>query len=201
MNLLNTISLFGADITYLEIIASISFAISVILANFRNKYLYPTGIIGTVLFFFVFLFAKLYSSAGLQIYLTFIQLYGWWFWINGDKGQEPRIGNWGWGTIGLLCIPATLITLLVSHILNKYTNANMAFWDTSILCLSVLAQFLLDRKQLKNWIIWIAVNVLSIYVYFSQHLYFTGWTYVVFLVNAFIGYSMWRKEYKSYDIR
>lgn len=196
--LFSQITVFGGITSWLEVIASLTFAISVILANFRHKVLYPLGIIGTVLFFFIFWNAQLYSSAGLQVYLTLIQLYGWWFWIKGgDKGTEPKIGNWNWKIIGLLCIPTTLVTLGVSYILNNYTNASMALWDTSILCLSVLAQFLLDRKQIKNWIVWFVVNVLSIYVYFSQGLLFTGWTYVFFLINAPIAYFMWRKELKS----
>lgn len=198
MNILTSpITVFGGATTWLEVIASIVFAISVVLTNFRKKSLYPVGIVGTALFFFVFWSAKLYSSAGLQVYFTAIQLYGWWFWLKGGNGGvEPKIGNWKWSIIGLLFIPTTLITLIISYFLNIYTNASMAFWDTSILCLSILAQFLLDRKQLKNWIMWGVVNVLSIYVYFSQNLLFTGWTYVIFLINAPIGYLMWNKNFK-----
>lgn len=86
--LTSPITVFGGATNWLEVIASITFGISVILANFRHKILYPIGIIGTILFFFVFWFANLYSSAGLQVYFTFIQLYGWWFWMKGNKGAE-----------------------------------------------------------------------------------------------------------------
>jgi nicotinamide mononucleotide transporter len=178
--------------SWLEILATIFTVACVIMANFRNKLLYPVGIVGTILFFFVFWNAKLYASAGLQVYFTVIQLYGWWFWYRGAKGAEPLIGNWDWKTVGLWLIPSIIVTVAVSMILGSLTDAKVAFWDTAILALSVLAQFLLDRKQLKSWVIWGSVNVIAIWVYSQQGLWLTTITYAVLLVNAFIGWKMWK---------
>lgn len=177
----------------LEIWATVFTVASVLLTNFRSKTLYPVGIVGTILFFFVFWNAKLYASAGLQVYFTLIQLYGWWFWSKGNNGAEPPIGNWSWKTVGLLLIPASALTVVVSTVLNIFTDAHSAFLDTAIFALSVLAQFLLDRKQQKNWAVWGAVNVLSIYVYASQHLWITTALYVGLLLNVFVGWTMWKR--------
>lgn len=192
--LFHPITLINSQTCWLEILAIIFTLLSVFLTNFCKKSLYPIGILGTVLFFFVFWNAKLYSSAWLQVYFTFIQFYGWWFWYKGNKGQEPAIGNWGWKTIGLLLIPVSILTLWITYILNVFTDAPIAFWDTLILCLSVLAQFLLDRKQQKHWFIWAAVNVLAIYVYSSQQLWLTTVTYVILLLNIPFGIRLWNKS-------
>lgn len=200
MNFLyDTLTVFGTATSWLEILAIIFTIASVFLTNARFKSLYPVGIIGTVLFFLVFWNAKLYASAGLQVYFTIIQLYGWWFWnYGGETGTEPKIGNWSWGFVALLLIPVSLVTLGISHALNIFTDAKMAFWDTLILCLSILAQFLLDRKQQKHWVIWGIVNILSIYVYSTMELWLTTITYAVLLLNVPYGYYLWKKETRSY---
>ena len=199
-DLFNPLTVLWTATTPMEIMAIFFSILSVFLTNIRFKSLYPIGILGTLLFFFVFWQAKLYASAGLQIYFTLIQLYGWWFWSKGgNEGKEPAIGNWSWKTIGLLLIPTTLITIMSSHFLNIYTDANMALWDTLILCLSVLAQFLLDRKQQKHWIIWAIVNVISIYVYSTQNLWLTSATYVLLLLNIPVGWYLWKNAQINTD--
>ena len=166
--------------------------VSVLLAARLRVALYPVGIAATALFFFVFVEAKLYASAALQIYFTAFQLYGWWFWLRGDHGQVPTVGDWSWGTIGLLAVPAGVLTVAVSTVLATWTDASAPLGDTTILALSVLAQFLLDRKQLKSWIVWAAVNVVSIVVYSANGLGMTAILYVVLLANTLHGWLTWR---------
>ncbi len=194
--LLNPITVLGSQTSWLEILAILFTLASVALTNFRKKSLYPVGIIGTTLFFFLFWNYQLYASAGLQVYFTLVQIYGWWFWYKGDKGREPFIGNWGWGTIGLLLIPVSAITLFITYGLDNFTNASTPFWDTHILCLSALAQFLLDRKQKKHWFVWAVVNVIAICVYGSQELWLTAFTYLILLANIPYGWYLWDKNNK-----
>lgn len=166
--------------------------ISVLLAARLKVALYPVGIAATALFFFVFLEAKLYASAALQVYFTAFQIYGWWFWLRGSRGSAPPVGDWSWRIIGLLAIPAVVLTIAVSLALWAWTDAAAALGDTAILALSVLAQFLLDRKQLKSWIIWAAVNILSIGVYSASGLGLTAVLYLVLLANTVHGWLIWR---------
>lgn len=179
--------------SWLEILATAFTVVSVLLTVHLKRSLYPVGIVATGLFFFVFWQAKLYASAGLQIYFTLIQLYGWWFWARGDHGREPPIGNWSWRTVSLFGLGAGAFTAAVSLALYRLTDAKAPVADTAILALSVLAQFLLDRKQLKNWMVWGAVNALSVYVYARQGLWLTTALYVALLVNVFYGWSVWRR--------
>ena len=181
----------------IEVLANLLTFVSVLLTVHLKKSLYPVGILSTVLFLFVFWNAKLYASAGLQVYFTLIQLYGWWFWTKGAGGGEPPIGNWGWDIIALLGMVAAVLTGGVSFMLHHFTDAQAPVFDTAILALSVLAQFLLDRKQMKNWIVWGVVDALSIYVYGSQKLWLTATLYTVLLVNVFYGWGVWRNAKKS----
>ncbi|WP_443750422.1 nicotinamide riboside transporter PnuC [Asticcacaulis solisilvae] len=177
----------------LEILANLFTVLSVVLTVYLKKSLYPVGIAATVLFFFVFRDAKLYASAGLQVWFTLIQLYGWWFWLRGDRGREPPISDWPWRIVALLGVVAALFTAVVSFGLYRFTDARTPVGDTAILALSVLAQVLLDRKQMKNWIVWAVADAASIAVYANQHLWLTTGVYTVLLANAAYGWLHWRK--------
>lgn len=178
----------------LEILASLFTLASVLLTVHLKKSLYPVGLVATVLFFFVFWQSKLYASAGLQVYFTLVQLYGWWFWTRGDRGREPPIGEWPWTIVAGWAMAAAGLTAAISFVLYRYTDAHMPAGDTAILALSILAQFLLDRKQLKSWYVWAAVDVLSVYVYASQHLWPTTVLFVILTLNTGYGWWMWRRE-------
>ena len=180
----------------LEVLANLFTVASVLLTVHLKKSLYPVGIVATVLFFFVFWNARLYASAGLQVYFTLIQFYGWWFWWRGRDGHAPPIGDWSWRRVALLGLAAAVFTVGVSLALYRFTDAQTPVGDTAILALSVLAQFLLDRKQMKNWLVWGAVDVVSIIVYGGQHLWLTAFIYLILLGNVVYGWLTWRAAFK-----
>jgi nicotinamide mononucleotide transporter len=180
-------------VSWLELAADVLTLASVALTVLLRKSLYPVGILATALFFFVFWGARLYASAGLQVYFTLIQLYGWWFWRRGDHGREPPIGDWPWSTVALFAVAAGVSTVAVSAALDRFTDARSPVLDTAIFAASVLAQFLLDRKQMKSWAVWGVVDLLSIIVYGGQKLWLTTGVYVLLLGNAGLGWAAWRK--------
>lgn len=183
--------------SWLEVVATVFSAACVFLAVKRKVINYPIGIVGTIAFFFVFWNIGLYSSAMLQVFFTAVQVYGWWFWLRGDKGSKPQITRVDrkWIIGGLVAAGAGALGL---SLITGAVGAKMALADAVIFGLSVVAQFFLDRKKLENWTVWIAVNVMSIYVYGTQGLALTTLLYVVFLFNAFYGYWEWNKEYRGY---
>ncbi len=180
----------------LEVTANITFAISVLLCNYRRWENYPIGIIGTILFFFVFWQVKLYGLAITQIWLTGVQAYGWWFWLYGKKGSPPPITRaWpGWMAWSFVFVGA--VTLLTASISSHFGGA-MALPDAGIFALTVVAQFYLDRKKLENWIVWLLINTISIPLFWLQGLYLTALIYAGFWVNAIVAFFMWLKAYKA----
>lgn len=182
----------------LELAASVLTLACVLLAVKRSIWTYPVGIVGTGLYFFVFWGAKLYSSAWLQVVFICAQGYGWWYWLHGAKGRQPRIGSWPWMSVGALCAGALLAAFAMSRAIAALTDAKMAFADAAIFALSVAAQFLLDRKKIENWAVWGVVNALSVYVYAAQHLWATTGLYVLLLLNVFWGWFEWRREMNGY---
>ena len=184
-------------VTWLEGFAALATAICVYLAVKRNILTYPIGIAGTTAYFFVFWGAELYSSAVLQIVFFATQVYGWWFWLYGDKGFKPRISrtNLNWLLAGACATVGGAFTL---GAITGAFGAQLATLDAVIFSASLVAQFFMDRKKLESWLVWIVVNIVSIVVYGSMGLALTTILYAVLLVNAFFGYSAWRKEFLGY---
>lgn len=83
---------------------------------------------------------------------------------------------------------------VVLQSINAYFGGVQPIADTAILTLSVLAQFLLTYKKIESWYLWIAVNILAIYVYITSGLYLIGLQYALFLLNAFYGLYTWRNS-------
>lgn len=184
-------------VTWLEGFAALATAICVYLAVKRNILTYPIGIAGTIAYFFVFWGAELYSSAALQIVFFATQVYGWWYWLFGDKGFKPRISrvnmNWLLGGAGVVVAGSFGLGAITGAF-----GAELARLDAVIFSASIVAQFFMDRKKLESWAVWGVVNVVSIFVYGSMGLALTTILYAVLLVNAFFGYLAWRKELVGY---
>lgn len=189
----------------MELLAVVFTALSVFGATRLKIAQYPVGMLATILYSCVFVDARLYSSVALNVYFTVIQIYGLYFWMFGGKSRtaevgrlklrEPPIGDWPWRIVALWGAVAAVLSVLVGYAVARYLDGSSAFMDAAILALSVLAQFLLDRKQLKTWIFWGVVNVLSVVVYgIQQHLLVSGVLYAGLFVNAFVGYCHWRKK-------
>jgi nicotinamide mononucleotide transporter PnuC len=92
---------------------------------------------------------------------------------------------------------AAVASFVAGLALHRYTNAALPYWDATIAVLSLLAQYLLARKVLENWLIWIAVDVLAIGVYLAKQLYVTSGLYAVFLCMAVAGFFAWRGSYRQ----
>ena len=180
-----------------EILASLTGLISVYL-TVRNKIAnWPWGIVSVLLFGWLFWSSRLYSDAGLQIlYFLPMQFYGWWLWKKAGPQQNddlPVTLLSPAGRAGGLAI-TVFLALGLGYIMSTHTNAALPYWDASLTAASIVAQYLDARKKLESWLIWIAVDLVSVfYLYPKQHLYVTTGLYALFLVLAVAGLIRWGK--------
>lgn len=183
----------------IEIAATALTLVSVVLAVKRSLWQFPFGIVGTGLGFFVFWRTNLYSSAVLQPFFIVVQIYGWWYWLKGERSRRPPIRTVNPWLLAAACLGALLLAAAAALALDALTDASMAFGDAALLALSIVAQILLSRKLIENWYLWIAINALSVVVYGSQGLVLYTALYVFFFFNAFWGWWEWRKELRGYS--
>ena len=178
--------------TAIEILATVLGLTNVYLIIRRNIWNYPFGLAMVVLYAKIFYDYKLYSDALLQIYYVGIQLYGWWYWL---RGRQPdglitvvRLADRHRALVlGIIVVGATGL----GWVMASKTDASVPYWDATTTVMSLMAQFLLSRRYVENWVLWIVVDVLSIGIYTYKELYLTAGLYTVFLGMASWGLIAW----------
>ncbi len=148
----------------------------------------------------VFYEAKLYADMGLQVYFLFMAIYGWYFWINRTE-QDTKIKPVRRITrpilmMGLLVVVA--FTILFGTFLERNTDAFYPYLDSLCAGGSLFGAFLLSRRILENWLVWLVVDVIYLYLYLSKALYLTTLLYIAYLVVAIIGYRAWKKNWENH---
>lgn len=160
----------------------------------RSIWNYPFGFAVVTLYFFIFWEYRLYSDALLQVYFFVIQIYGLYVWLNGRAPDGRVIVAYLGVSMFTLCIGATAVVwLIVASLITAYTDAAAPYWDAAVAALSISAQFLLSRRFLESWYLWIAVDVLAIGLFYSRGLEPTAALYVMFLGLAITGLIQWRR--------
>jgi nicotinamide mononucleotide transporter len=178
------------------------FALAVLMVVCSIKELHwswPLAIASSVLYFFVFQDSQLYGEAVLQIVFVVLALWGWWQWLRPSllKSQGSDIQRMspraGWQT----AITALALWPLVAFFLQHLTDSDVPWWDGFVTALSLVGQYLLGRKYLENWLIWIVVNVVSIGLFAYKGLWLTVLLYVIFLVMSGVGWRTWLQKMKG----
>ena len=176
----------------LETIAVILGLANILLVVRRSLWNYPFGIAMVSLYFFIFLDARLYSDALLQIFFLIVQLYGWWNWVRGRDEQGAVIVRHAGAQAMLGWIAAILLgTALWGWLMHRYTDAALPWWDASIAMTSIAAQILLSRRFIENWPLWVATDAIAMGVYAAKDLDKTAALYGVFLLIAAWGWRDW----------
>jgi len=180
----------------LEIVAALFGVVCVALTIRRHMACWPTGLIQVVLYIVVFYRARLYSDMGLQVVFVVIQIYGWYLWAKGKREeQEVRVVRLSKSEAWIWVIVAASASAGLGWSMKRWTDASLPYWDATATVLSLIAQFLMGRKILESWLIWIAVDVLSIGIYAAKDLYVTLALYVLFLAMATAGFFEWKKSW------
>lgn len=181
----------------LEVIGVITGILCVYLAAKNIIWNWPFAIISVSIYIIIFFKAKLYADMGLQFYFLGMNIYGWYFWSRKPKTEEkvPVIKITS-KEILLSVIGIILFTAILGFILKQGTDAAFPFIDSFCTACSLIAQVLLARKVLENWLIWIFVDVIYVIVYSAKSLHLTAGMYALYFIIAALGYRDWRRDYK-----
>lgn len=181
----------------IELVAAVSGLACVVLTAKNKAIQWPIGLVQVILYIHVFIQAKLYSDAGLQVVYVFMSIYGWYHWVHGKDKQELPITDmnnwkehnhiWLWGM--LMFFGAALW----GYIMQTFTDAACPYTDALIVAGSLIATWLLVQRKVEAWYFWIAVDVMAVGVYFYKDLYVTSGLYLIFLGLAFWGLKSWKR--------
>lgn len=163
----------------------------------QNIFTWPTGILTSVLYVVVFFQSKFYAGMGLQAYYVAISIYGWYFWLKGRPGNakpEVRVTRAGKRLWLKLVFFALIIYASILFILVNYTDSPIPYMDSLTTALSIVATWMLARKIIEHWLIWVFVDIVSVSLYIYKELWPTTLLFTVYTVMAVIGYFEWKKS-------
>jgi nicotinamide mononucleotide transporter len=179
---------------WIEIVAVIFSLISVWLSVKESKLLWPTGIIGIGAYLWLFYTVQLYADFGLQFVYLGQSAYGWWYWSGKKERVEPPITRIDVSEYASYIAVVVGGTYILTAFLMNFTNASLPFFDALCSIISLLANWLLAKKKINNWFLWIFVDIIYVGVFIYKELYLSASLYALFFFMAIVGYNAWNRE-------
>ena len=188
--------------TAIELISSIFLLACVWLSAKRNIWTWPLGIIGVSIFFYICYESKLYADMWLQVVFLLQSIYGWYFWLNGKKEDEVNVPIRKLKPIEQFFTVASIFILFgtIGYLSDHYTDTNVPYIDAIVASISLVANILLARKIIDNWVLWIIADIMYIGLFYYKELYVISILYIIFLVIATSGLLQWRKEWRLQEV-
>ena len=184
---------------YIELLGLVFGLLYVVLSIKENIWGWPAGLITSALYIYVFFNTKFYADMGLQVYYLIISVYGWYHWMFGSKSKKQddlKISRTKAKLAVYLSLAFVILFVLISYILVNFTDSEVPYWDAFTTAASVVATWMLVRKLIEHWIIWVIVDTVSLGLYIYKGLYPTVILFAVYDVLAILGYIEWKKQLK-----
>ena len=182
----------------LELVAVSFGLVSVYLSTREHIVSWPTAIVNVAIFFVLFWRAKLYADAVLQLIYLALSIYGWYEWLYGGARHTRLLVARASRTAWMVLTPLFLVGgVALGALLARYTDAPVPYFDALLTSASLVAQYMMTRKLLENWVIWILADIVYVPVFIQRGLPFTALQYAVFLVLAFMGFVGWRQSLRA----
>lgn len=188
-------ALWGIPVTWAELLA-FGLSLAMVVCNIRvNVLAWPLAIAASLIYFLLFWDSRLYGEASLQIFFVVVACWGWWQWLRGrtQDGSVLRVRSLS-HRARLVLVACVLVGWpLLGSFLRHFTDTDVPWWDALPTVGSIAGQWLLGRKYVENWPVWVLVNAVSIGLFAWKGLWLTALLYALFLLMALWGWHAWRR--------
>lgn len=183
-----------------EIIAVVAGIASVWFSKKESVWVYPVGLINTLIYVWISLDAHLAGEAAVNFYYTVMSLYGWFLWTRRDAQKHIRLQvtfssrkeKIQQASFFLLCL--TILFFSINYLKQLFFEGAIPWADSLAAATAFTAMWLMTRKKVASWYWWIATNLCSIPLYFVKGLVVTSLYYFILLFLAFAGLADWKKR-------
>lgn len=181
---------------FLEITAVIFGLLSVWYAKKDKIWVFPTGIINTAIYVYLLYKWMLLGDMMINAYYFVMSIYGWYLWTRKKDGevQYPiaRMALREYYIATIIFVVTIVFVIGVYLFFDKFTNWS-AYVDTLVTGIFFVGMWLMAKRKIENWILWIIGDLISIPLYFFKGYTFTSIQYIVFTVIAFYGFLEWKR--------
>lgn len=182
----------------LAVFLSVSY---LILAIKQNLWCWVAAFFSTFIYSILFFDASLLMDSALNIFYLVMAVYGWYSWkyANGISSHENlEITSYGLSKNLKIIVFLTILSLILGFYMENYTSADFAYLDTFTTVFAVFATYMLTKKVLENWLYWVVIDFVSIYIYINKGFYLTAVLFGLYTILACVAYRQWKKEYISF---
>lgn len=183
---------------WIEWVAAIAGAVSVYLSAREKIWSWPTALVNVSLYTYVFYRSGLYSDMGLQVVYFALSLYGWYQWLYGGRERTrlhvSRASRRVWITVAGIGLA---FWIALSTYTSTLPGVSLPYLDAGLTATSLVAQWMMTRKILENWVLWIIADIVYVPMFIYKGLYVTAGLYTVFLVLAVMGFANWRRSWRA----
>lgn len=191
---------------WLELVAMLLALAYVILAAQGSLWCWPAAFISTALYTFIFYDVLLLMDSALNAYYLVMAIYGYWAWqkntsTNTNQNQSSTntplaIISWSGNRHLKICLSLTITSLVLGYIVANYTPASFPYLDTFTTVFAVFSTYLVTQKVLENWLYWVVIDAVSIYLYIEKDLIPTTVLFIIYVAIALYGYFKWLAIYR-----
>ncbi len=193
---------------WIELVGTLFSLFYLYLSVRENIWLWITGLVSALFYIVVFYSEQLYADMGLQGYYVVISIYGWIVWKTGRKNSgrsKMPVTRTKLKLVLKLIGVFVLVYFLIAAVLLKLPvlidipRSSLPFWDAFTTSASIVATWMLARKKIEHWLLWVVVDTVSAGMYVYKGLYITALLFVVYTVVAVVGYLEWMKQMQKRD--
>ncbi|MGB1198422.1 MAG: nicotinamide riboside transporter PnuC [Thalassotalea sp.] len=186
-----------ASLPLVEWLAVISSVLYVILAAHNNRWCWPAALVSTTLYTAIFYEFYLWSDSLLQVYYFGMAIYGWFCWRNNPEkvnNETPLVVNEKAISFHITVVLAcAVLSVALGIFMDRVTPTHFPYLDAATTVFALFATYLVTQKVLENWLYWIVIDLVSIYLYVEKDLLPTAFLFGFFTLFAGYGYLKWRK--------
>jgi nicotinamide mononucleotide transporter len=184
--------------SYWEAMAVLLGIAYLLLAVRESLWCWYAAFASTALFLYVFWDVSLLMESALQVYYLIMAVYGWRQWSKVTEGEHTlKISTWTWQRHCLVIVSVVLLSLASGFLLNRFTDAALPFLDSITTWGSIITTWMVAKKVLENWLYWLVIDAISIFLYLDRGLYLTALLFVIYLVIVIFGYRKWLTQYRQ----
>jgi nicotinamide mononucleotide transporter len=196
------------DLPLLELIAMLLSLAYVLLAARGSIWCWPAAFISTGIYSVIFYDVSLLMDSLLSAYYLVMAVYGFWMWRTHSKKDAKKTAkslssdnfkviSWSCRIHLIACLSLTFCGFGLGYVMDNYTNASFAYLDTFTTVFAVFATYLVTQKVLENWLYWVVIDFVSIYLYIEKGLMPTVVLFIFYVIIAGYGFIKWRAIYQS----
>ena len=199
LNKMNETYQYYMQLPFWEWVAVITALLYVIFAAKESIWCWPAALVSTAIYTVIFYDVYLWMDSILQVYYLVMALYGWFCWQKATKPSGPKlhIQSWPLTLHAKIIIVLVSISLALGWIMANKTPTDFPYLDSATTVFAIFTTYLVVQKVLENWLYWVVINSVSIYLYLEKDLQPTAALFVIYVGMAIYGYCQWLAKYKQ----